>query len=481
MHNSLELIGFTFDINRTITINMLRKIKKQSMKVLLCYALFFSCSHTQTPPNIHVTNNEFPTFDVQKKVLPNGLTLLFVQKNKVPVFSFFNFIKVGSHYETPGITGAAHFLEHLMFQGGKQFPAGAFDSVMASNGGSSNATTDYDLTTYFENLPISAIDTILKMEEDRLKNLAFDSEAFEKERNVILEERKMRLENSPQGQIFNETLKNMYKGTPYEHSIIGSVEDLTAVTKDQIHQFFNTYYVPNNMVMVIVGDFTSSDIFTKWEKVFGSLVKNEKLDQIKAAFDDPALYQSDLKLKRLHIKGHSKNPMFYFAIQGYPSTHRLATITELLSVMMGYGKSSFLHQSFVSGRKPSLSQVQSFHYALKNAGLFIISGTLLQGKKIDQVEKELRAGLPQFCNEVITSRNVTKTKNQYLVSYYEGLQKTAEIAQLLGKYEAYSGDFNDYRKEVELINEVKIEEIRSVCNSLIQHPKNLFVSLWDQN
>lgn len=464
---------------------MLRKIKIQLLLLTGIYFFFFSCTGPLVKNQSEETGkNDFPQIEVYKKVLPNGLTLLFSPRNKIPVFSFYNFVKVGSHYETKGITGSAHFLEHLMFLGGKKYPGGEFDKVMASNGGASNASTDYDLTIYHEDLPTQALDKILDMEADRLTNLALDPIAYEKERNVILEERKMRIENSPQGQILDQTLSYIFKNTLYKESIIGSQEDIETVKVEQIKEFFNQHYSPNNMVMVVVGDFEKEKIFQKLENSFGNLVKNEKLELLKKEFDEPSKYNATLlKDDTLKLHGNSVNPIFFLAMDSVSMKSRESVLLDLLAVMMGHGRSSFLYQNYVTPPKASLSYIQAMNYSLNNAGIFAITGQLIEGKgqaQLDQLEKDLKNKLSTFCTQVITPRNVTKTKNQFLVSYYEGLQKTSEIAPMIGKYEATMGDYSYYLKEIDIINKASVEELQTVCQKMISSKKKIFVTLWNK-
>ena len=179
---------------------------------------------------------------------------LIVPNHKLPIFSLYLFYKVGGKNEVPGITGASHFLEHMMFKGAKKFGKNTIDFIIEGSGGSTNAYTTNDHTVYYENLPSGQLPIMLEIEADRMANLLLDPDDFNKERQVVLEERKMRYENSPRGQLYLEMMQNLYEGTPYGRSVIGDIADLKSVSREQIHKYFKRFYAPNNVALVLVGD-----------------------------------------------------------------------------------------------------------------------------------------------------------------------------------------------------------------------------------
>jgi zinc protease len=222
------------------------------------------------------------SFDVHKEVLPNGLTVLLVENKKLPIFTYYTFYKVGGKFETQGITGASHFLEHMMFKGAKKYGYGVFDQLVEGNGGRNNAYTSNDLTVYYQDLPSEHVYTMIDLEADRMENLLLKPEAFESERLVVLEERKMRYENSDRGKLYLNMMQEMFVNTPYGTSVIGNIEDLKSVSRDQIYDYFKKYYAPNNAVIVIVGDINSKKVMKEIKAKFGSIAASEKLDEIKA-------------------------------------------------------------------------------------------------------------------------------------------------------------------------------------------------------
>ena len=183
-------------------------------------------------------SEEVPEFNVHKITLENGLKVLLLENHRLPIFSFQIFYEVGGRDEQKGITGASHFLEHLMFKGAKKYGPGEFDYLIEGNGGVNNAYTTQDLTVYYENMPANMLEKIIDVEADRMNNLLVEPKAFEKERSVVLEERKMRYENSPRGKLYLKFQERLYHNTPYGTSVIGDIADLKSVSRDQIYQYF---------------------------------------------------------------------------------------------------------------------------------------------------------------------------------------------------------------------------------------------------
>ena len=187
--------------------------------VFLLVFLLAACSTEKVKKSS--TLSDSVQIQVEEVKLDNGMTALIVPNHKLPIFSLYMFYKVGGKNEVKGITGASHFLEHMMFKGAKRYGQNRIDFLIEGSGGSTNAYTTNDQTVYYENLPSSELATILDIESDRMENLLLDPDAFEKERQVVLEERKMRYENSPRGQLYLELMETLFKGTPHRNIVTG--------------------------------------------------------------------------------------------------------------------------------------------------------------------------------------------------------------------------------------------------------------------
>lgn len=421
--------------------------------------------------------------DVTKMTLDNGLRVLLVQNSKLPIFSYYTFYGVGGKHERKGITGASHFLEHMMFKGAKNFGAGAFDRIIEGNGGASNAYTTNDETVYYESLPSKALELIIKVEADRIQNLLLEPEAFEKERNVVLEERKMRYENSPGGKMYLNVMMNMFEGTPYGRSVIGDIGDLKTVTRDQIMEYFKTFYAPNNAIVVIVGDFNASTVKEQIREAYSGIPRSEKLESERRKSEDEKLFQWKGRYNR-DVKVNATNPIpkFMYAFQGVALGKREAYVLDILSSILGDGKSSHFNQVFVDSKRPLLSSISVGNYNLSHTGMFYISGNLLERTNLRKLKRILNKEIRRACSEkVISARNVQKVKNNYLVSLYSGLETNSGIARFIGSSEQDYNDYSHYKEELDIYNSIQADEVIKACQSIFDFKKAIFTSVWNKH
>lgn len=453
-------------------------MKLVSFFVLL---ILFGCSHILTEKK-HGNNSlhESVDLDVEEVHLKNGMTILLLKNSKLPIFSLYYFYKVGSKNEDLGITGASHLLEHMMFKGGKKYGQNTIDFFIEGHGGSTNAYTTNDLTVYYENLPVKSLEKILDIEADRMENLLLDPQAFEKERAVVLEERKMRYENSPRGQIYHLMMKNLFKGTPYERSVIGRIPDLKSVSRDQIFHYFKKYYAPNNVTMVLVGDIDIPKTKKLARKIFSGIRPSTDLKKFHQETDNKNFKVHLKKDVVIHQLGQSTHPLFMLAYPTYPLGHPKGFALDMLSSIIGSGQSSALSSLYVLREKPWLSSVYSSHYQLEKNGLFFIGGEVLKEVNLESFRKDLQQNLLGFCDSVITLKNLQKVKNNYLIDLYSGLESNNGLAHFLGLRQVFYNDWRFYKKELEIYEQLTMKDIKEVCQETFTK-KSVFVSVWNQN
>ena len=417
---------------------------------------------------------------VEELKLDNGMTALIVPNHKLPIFSLYMFYKVGGKNEVKGITGASHFLEHMMFKGAKRYGQNRIDFLIEGSGGSTNAYTTNDQTVYYENLPTTELATILDVESDRMENLLLDPEAFEKERQVVLEERKMRYENSPRGQLYLELMQTLFKGSPYGTSVIGDIPDLKTVTREQIHAYFKRFYAPNNLTLVLAGDVDPSTakkiIKEKFASIPASPTVKEAHDSLKDEAFTPKL-EKDIVIAK---KGESPSPLFMLAYPTVKAGHEKGYALDVLSSILGSGKSSALINQYILIPKPMATSMYAAHQQLEKAGFFFIGGELVRGVKLEEFRKDLQARIKSFCSTEITARNIQKVKNNYLVDLYSGLDSNAGLAQFLGERELLFGNWKKYHDELALYEKVTVDDVKNVCLE-ISDSKSVFVSVWNKH
>lgn len=456
--------------------------------LLLLLGVFTLGACQMGPSHVHKTIEEEEdltsaiNFNITKKVFSNGLTAIVVENHKVPVFSYYTYYKVGGKFETDGITGSSHFLEHMMFKGTEKYPAGEFDNIVEGNGGSNNAYTTNDMTVYYENMPSEHFEKIVDLEADRMQNIVLEEKSYNSEKDVVLEERKMRYENSDRGKKYLRTMVEMFKGTPYGTSVIGKIKDIKGVTRKQMREYFKTFYAPNNAVIVIVGDLDTDKAFSSLEEKFGPIPKTENLAKIKSqrlgekGFSFKGEYGRWIKMK-----GDGPTPSFMLAFQGAKLGSTDGFVLDILTSIIGGGASSYLYGKYVTARKPTLRSIYAANHTLQEAGIVMVGGSLLPKKGLWYTRKSLYKNLKKSCTKAITPRTLQKVKNQYMVSMLSDLDTNAGIARFLGDREVYFGDYNFYKKEMNIYNSISLDQVRAACSKYLVEDKSLFISIWNKH
>jgi zinc protease len=446
---------------------------------LLVAFLFLSCSSGNRSSYSHLPDPL--KLDVSSFKLDNGLQVLVVEDNRLPIFSLQMFYKVGGKDERKGITGASHFLEHLMFKGTKNITANKFDFMVEGNGGSSNAYTTNDMTVYYENMPSSTLDLMIGVEADRMVNLVIRKDEFEQERGVVLEERKMRYENSPRGQLYLNMMQELFKGTPYGTSVIGDIEDLKTVSRDQIYRYYRQWYAPNNAIMVIVGDVSASEVKSLVKKHFSSLKASSVPEQSRASIPDTAYRIERKEPVELNLKGQATEPMFMLAFYSGKAGSAESYSQDILSSILSDGKSSYLTQKYALSRNPKVSGIYSGNYTLQKAGAFMIGGELIRGQKPSQFKKDLLKSLQKSCKEAITERSLQKVKNQYEIELFSNLDTINGLARFIGDRQSLYGDWAYYRQELKIYNSLKVKDIVTSCEKLFSQKNYVWTTVWEKN
>lgn len=421
-------------------------------------------------------------FEVEKITLKNGLRVLLVRRTKLPIFSYQTYYGVGSKFEMPGTTGSSHLLEHMMFKGAKKYGAGKFDQLIEGNGGSNNAYTTQDQTVYYENLPKEHLKTIIDIEADRMNNLLLEKNSFEKERHVVLEERKMRYENSDYGKMQMAMMKAIYKGSAYGSSVIGEIEDLKTVSKEEVQSYFKKFYTPNNAVLVIVGDINLQQT-KKWiDEYYSPIKENSNLKKIKEEILEKRGTQFVGKFPfHEDIKGNAPAPMFWKGYQAKKLGERDAYVLDLLASILADGETSYLMQKLVLTKNPMMSKVGAFNYTLEDQGIFLMTGTFLSQEHEKKGISQLSQILKTACDSAINEKDIQKVKNQYLIQIYKTLDTNEGIASFLGARESFMNDYNFYKKEMDIYNSINVEEMMSVCHKYINEMKSILITSGKRN
>jgi zinc protease len=336
--------------------------------------------------------------------LKNGLRVLLVEDHSAPVISLALIYDVGSRNEKKGRTGFAHLFEHMMFQGSENIGKSEHFILIDSNGGQMNGTTNEERTLYFETLPANQLDLMLFLEADRMKSLDISKENLDNQRNAVQEERRLRVDNQPYGQMFERFGETMYDNFNYKHSVIGSMEDLNAATVDDVREFFRIYYAPNNAVLALVGDFKTDEALRKIRKAFESIPAQPRPPAVDATepvqtaerrftYEDPL---AQLPLIQIGYKGIVGNTPDAYAMQ-------------LLANILGGGQSSRLFQKLVRERQLALS-AGSFANVRRGPGAFQINANLVPGKKTEEVEAAIYEEIAKLQQQPVEDWELEKAR-----------------------------------------------------------------------
>jgi zinc protease len=365
--------------------------------------------------------------------LDNGLRVLLLEDHRSPIVTVQTWYRVGSRNEARGATGIAHFLEHLMFRGTAKYGPGVFARLVERNGGQDNAFTSQDVTSYYVNLAADRLDLVLDLEADRMHNLLLDPKIITSEREVVIEERRTRTEDDPGGFLGEEVSATAFRAHPYGQPIIGWPTDLKRITPEEIRAFYRTYYVPNNALLVVVGDFKTADALTKVNATFGPIPR--------AAEPPPvlAVEPSQNGERRVTVQKPAELPIVYL---GYPVPNQKsadAAPLELLSVILAGGRSSRLYRDLVHERQLALEAGGDYSYFSFDPNLFWFWATPLPGQTAETLEKELLGHMERLKKEPVSELELRRAKNQIEASFVFQDDSIHRRGSLLARFELIGG------------------------------------------
>src|SRR5712692_1818956 len=378
------------------------------------------------PPQLHVVSHR----------LANGLLLLMVEGHAAPVINLQMWYHVGSKDEKPGRTGFAHLFEHLMFKGSAHVPPEQHSRIIEAVGGFDNAYTSDDVTVYWETFPSNYLERVIWLEADRLGSLKVDAANFQSEREVVKEERRVRVEDRPYGRVFEDLYAAAFSLHPYKHTTIGSMEDLNKAPLDDVKDFFRTFYRPDNATVVIVGDF-SAEQATSWsEKYFGGIPRPTQPLQRVTVEEPPQTAE------RRVTKSYGANSPLPAVVEGYkmpaaytPDSYPLILASNILSG----GESSRLYRRLVYQDRIAV-QTAGIGSFTEHPNLFLAFAIMNQGKTPAEGEKAMDAILEQMKTEPVDAKELEKAKNQQIAGFILGRQTVQDLASALGHDAVIGGD-----------------------------------------
>ena len=393
--------------------------------------------------------------------LENGLHVILHQNHSAPVISTYMLYKVGSKNERPDRTGFAHFFEHLMFEGSEHIPRGTIDKYISGAGGNLNASTSFDQTDYYFNLPSHQLKLALWIESERLLHARIDEAGVETQRSVVKEERRRSYDNQPYGSLFEELAGLVFHDTPYQWVPIGSFQYIDQATIEEFSDFHTSYYRPENATLVIAGDFQESDARSLVSDYFASIPRGKPISR--PNFDWKLDVQGTSKAV---AKKNTPLPAIVHAWRAPAETHEDAYPLEMLSLILGKGRSSRLYQSLVEKKGLAMSAVP-YCYLLENAGVFALSVTGQSGVTLEELDEVLKSEIARVVAEGVTADELQKARNAMESQFAESGGTMHERAEAMAHYHMFYGDTSLVNTELERYLKVKQEDLQRVAKKYL--------------
>ncbi len=394
--------------------------------------------------------------DIKTFTLNNGMKFLVAEDNSIPNANMYLFYKVGSRNEHPGITGLSHFFEHMMFNGSKKYGPKMFDQTMEFNGGANNAYTTQNVTVYTDWFPVNAMETIFDLESDRIASLNIDSKMVESERGVVLSERSTGLENSPWRMLSDALNASAFQEHPYHWTVIGYETDIKNWTKEDLEQYFRTYYAPNNCVVVISGNVKVDEVKRMAEKYMATIPANLPPKPVHLV-EPPQTGE-----RRVTIQKEVPSPYLMIGYHTPEATNKDYYSLSILNAVLTSGNSSRLYSELVD-KKQLANMVGSDFSESFDPNLFTLYAIAAKGIKESEIESAIYSEIDKIKKDGITENELQKIKNQKLIEFYAQIETINGKSNNIGTYELFFGDYRKMFDAPAEYSKVSIEDVKRVA------------------
>jgi zinc protease len=436
------------------------KIRWQMKKncLLAIFLVFMFLGHVLIAQETRINFQEFD--------LENGLHVILHEDNSTPIVSVSTMYHVGSKNEEPNKTGFAHFFEHVASRRTKNIPVGGFTEYVSQAGGTRNASTNFDRTYYYEILPSNYLEMGLWIESERMLNMIVDSTVVETQREVVKEEKRLRVDNQPYGTLLQEILKRSFKVHPYRWPVIGSMEDLDAASIQDFIDFRDTYYVPNNAVLSIAGDLNPDDAEKLVRKYFSGIPAGKPVRRVEVVEPPQQGEIRDVVYDNVQL------PAVIFAYQmpaaGTDDFYALSMLTTLLAD----GASSRMNKALVDKKQLAVASA-AIPLPLEDPGLFVAFGIANLGVDVDDLEAGMQEEIDKVKENLIDEHEFQKIRNQVENDFISSNSMVAGIAESLAEYYLIYDDTNLINTEINKYLGVTREDIQRVANKYLVNNKRV--------
>ena len=399
--------------------------------------------------------------------LDNGLHVILHQDNTAPLVVTSVLYHVGAKNEEGERTGFAHFFEHLLFEGTENIERGDWFKIVSSNGGRNNAYTTDDFTYYYEVFPSNNLELGLWMESERMLHPIINEVGVETQNEVVKEEKRLRYDNSPYGKWAFEVRKRMFEKHPYRHIPIGEMDHLDAATLDEFIAFNEKFYVPNNAVLVVAGDFEMEEAKKMIANYFSEIPRGEEIEV--QTFEETPISEP------IMAEAFDKNiqvPALFTAYRIPKKTTRDSRVLDMISTYLSDGKSSKLYRKLVDEKKMSL-QVAAFNMSMEDYGLYVILSLPVGSTELAVIRDEIDEEVDKIQNELISEKDYQKLLNKFESDFVSSNSSVEGIANSLAEYYAIYGDTNLINSEIDIYRSISREEIRAAAKKYLNPNQRL--------
>jgi zinc protease len=405
--------------------------------------------------------------------LKNGLKVILHQDKSDPIVAISTIVHVGSNREKPGRTGFAHFFEHMSFNDSENVPKGSNRKLIPELGGSRNGGTWSDGTIYYEVVPKDAFDKLLWIDSDRLGFMinTVDQGTLEREKQVVKNEKRQRVDNRPYGHTGHVIKKALYpEGHPYNWTVIGDLADLQAATLDDVREFYSTFYVPSNATMVIAGDFELEETKEKVKRWFGEI----KAGKAMAAMSPQPVTLKETK-KLYHLDNFAKLPEIRVTFPTVEQYHKDSYALDALAEILSSGKQAPLYKTIVEDKKLAPG-VYAWNSSEEIAGTFTLLVRGNVGTQLDVIYQAIEESLTAFEKNGFTLQQLIKIKAEQETSFYYEIESILDKAQKLGQYNEYAGSPEFIKADIANITAVSIADVKRVFQTYIKNKNSIITS-----
>ena len=413
-------------------------------------------------------------FDYTMTTLPNGLQVVFLEDHSTPIVHASIWYHVGSKDEKAGRTGFAHLFEHLMFKGSRNVRPDQHPSWITSVGGQSNAFTDEDATVYWQTVPAQYLPLVLWLEADRMASLDVNEEKFTNEREVVKEERRMRFENQPFGRLPEIIFDKAFTTHPYKHQTIGSMEDLQAASIADVKAFHETYYVPNNATLTLVGDFDTKQAQALVEQYLGRVPRGKPVPR------DIPKEPAQKAQREFTVSEPWPLPAVVVShlitFDGHPDAYPLHILAKILSD----GDSSRIYRSLVYEKQIALAAFGEAKL-IEHPNLFYAVAIVQPGNRPEAVLRELQAQLDRVKTEGVTAAELSRAKRQFARDYILGRETVQQKALHLAHAVVLHDDIKTADGEFDLFQNVTLADVQRVAKTYFTPESRMLLTILPKN